>query len=72
MKGSTKNDNVLIQPVVFTVKKDRSVNVALVARALINAIRKDKHQMPYLECLIEQIEEIINEPGEREVLYSLT
>ena len=42
-------DNVFIQPTVSTVKKDKSVKVALDARALNNAIIKDKYQMPNLE-----------------------
>ena len=39
--NNIKND-VFIQPVVITVKKDRSVKLALDARALNNSIAKDK------------------------------
>ena len=52
-------------------KKDRSVKTALDARALNNSIRKDKYQMPHLDCLTEQIAGIINEPGDRKVCKSL-
>ena len=39
-------DDVFIHATVITVKKDRSVKIALDARALNQAIEKDKHQMP--------------------------
>ena len=42
-------DDVFIQPTVITVKKDRSVKIALDARALHQAIDKDKDQMPNLD-----------------------
>ena len=47
-----KND-VFIQPTVITVKKDRSVKIALDARALNQAIDKDKYQMPKLDNLLD-------------------
>ena len=36
-------DDVLIQPTVITAKKDRSVKIALDARALNHEIKKDKN-----------------------------
>ena len=53
-------DDVFIQPTVVTVKKDRSVKIALDARALNAAIKKDKYPMPNLENLIDQVAEILN------------
>ena len=53
------NDEVFIQPVVITVKKDKSVKIALDARSLNDAIQKDKYQMPNLDTLMEQVAEII-------------
>ena len=53
------NDEVFIQPVVITVKKDKSVKIALDARSLNDAIQKDKYQMPNLFTLMEQVAEII-------------
>ena len=53
-------DDVFIQPTVITVKKDRSVKIALDARALNAAIRKDKYPMPNLDHLIDQIAEILH------------
>ena len=44
------------------------MKIAIHARALSNAIRKDKNQAPNLHCFIEQVAKIVNEPGEREVI----
>ena len=50
-------DNVFIQPTVIIVKKDKSVKIALDARALNQSIAKDKYQMPNLHNLIDMIAE---------------
>ena len=50
-------DDVFIQPTVITVKKDRSVKIALDERALNQAIDKDKYQMPNLENLLDMVAE---------------
>ena len=50
-------DDVFIQPTVITVKKDKSVKIALDARALNQSIAKDKFQMPNLDNLIDMIAE---------------
>ena len=58
-------DDVFIQPTVITVKKDKSVKIALDARALNQSIAKDKYQMPNLENLNDMIAEKLNqEEGE--------
>ena len=49
--------DVFIQPTVITVKKDRSVKIALDARAFNQAIEKDKYQMPNLEDLLDMVAE---------------
>ena len=57
--------DVFIQPTVITVKKDRSVKIALDARALNQAIEKDKYQMPNLENLLDMVaEKLDNEKGD--------
>ena len=50
-------DDVSIQPTVITVKNDRSVKIALDARAPNQAIDKDKCQRPNLENLLDMIAE---------------
>ena len=54
-------DNVFIQPTVLTVEKDKSVKIALDARALNQSIAKDKYQMPNLDKLIDMIAEKLDE-----------
>ena len=47
------------------MKKDRSVKIALDARALTQAIDKDKYQMPNLENLVDMVaEKLAGENGE--------
>ena len=50
-------DDVLFQPTVTTVKKDRLVKIALDARALNKVIDNDKYQMPNSEKLMDMIAE---------------
>ena len=64
------SDEVIIQPVVVTVKKDKTVKIALDARALNNAILKEKVQMPNLDNLMEQVAEIINSEKEGKVRFT--
>ena len=54
-KVDTIKDDVFIQPVVITVKRDRSVKIALDARTLNNSIAKDKYHIPNLENLMNMI-----------------
>ena len=61
-------DDVFIQPTVITVKKDRSIKIALDARALNKAL-DNKYQMRNLEILMEMFaERLDNSNGE--VWYS--
>ena len=62
-------DDIFIQPTVITVKKDKSVKIALDARALNESKAKDKYQMPNLDNLIDMIAEEL-EKSEGEAWYS--
>ena len=64
------SDEVFIQPVLVTVKKDKTVKIALDSRALNNAILKEKYQMLNLDNLMEQVAEIINGGTEGEVRFT--
>ena len=64
------NDEVFIQPVVTTVKKDKSVKIALDDRSLNDAIQKDKYQIPNLYNLMEQVPEIINDESDGVVIFT--
>ena len=60
-------DEVFIQPVAVTVKKDKTVQIALDARSLYSAILEEKYQMPNLNNLMKQVAGIINGEIEGEV-----
>ena len=55
---------------VITVKKDKSVKIALDARALNNEIVKDKCQMPNLEHLVDLVAEHIDNKEQEKALYT--
>ena len=60
---------MFIQHVVVTVKKEKTVKIALNARTLNNAILK-KNQMTILHNLMEQVAEIINSEDEGEARFT--
>ena len=62
-------DDVFFQPTVITVEKDKTVKVALDARALNESIAKDKYQIPNLDSLIDMIAEKLDKK-ESEDCYS--
>ena len=61
---------MFIQPTVITVKKEKSVKIALDARALSESVAKDKCQMPNLDNLIDLIAEKLDEKKTGEAWYS--
>ena len=63
-------DDKIIQPVVITVNKVRSVKISLDARSLNKAILKNKYQMPNLESLMEKVAEIVNDNKDDEVFFT--
>ena len=63
-------DEVFIQRTVTTIKRDKTVKVALDARHLNNAIQKDKRQMPNLDNLMEQVAEIMKSTSEKSVRFT--
>ena len=64
------NDEIFIQPVVITVKRDKSSKIALDARSLNNAIQKQKYQMSNLENLMEQVADKINSKDDGTVKFT--
>ena len=63
-------DKQFIQPVVITVKEDKSVKIALDARAINNEIVKDKYQMPNLEHLVDLVVEQLDNKEQVKALYT--
>ena len=63
-------DKQFIQPVVITVKKDKSVKIALDAKALNNEIVKDEYQMLNLEHLVDLVAEQLDNKEQEKALYT--
>ena len=61
VKVEKNQDDVFIQLTVITVIKDKSVKIALDARALNESIAKDKYRMPILDNLFTMIAEKLDE-----------
>ena len=57
-------DDVFIPRTVITVKKDRSIKIALDARAINKTIDKDKYQMPNLENSMDMVAERLQKESE--------
>ena len=55
------SDKNFILPIVITVKKDKSVKLALDSKVLNKAIHKNKYQMPNIDSLIDSISQHIND-----------
>ena len=49
------SDKLFISPVVITVKKDKSVKIALDSKKLSDAIHKNKYQMQSIDHLMDSI-----------------
>ena len=69
-KFNEVTDKQFIQPVVITVKKDKSVKIALDARAMNNEIVKDKYQMPNLEHLVDLVAEQLDNKEQGKAFYT--
>ena len=54
-------DDLFISPVVITVKKDKSVKIALDSKKLNDAIHKNKYQMQSIDHLIDSLAVYISE-----------
>ena len=53
------SDQYLISPIVFTVKRDQTIKLALDSKTLNKAIHKNKYQTPNIETLMDSISQII-------------
>ena len=55
------SDECFISPVVITVKKDKSVKIALDSKELNDAIHKNKYQMQSIDHLIDAVAHYVSE-----------
>ena len=56
-------EQFLIYPIVITVKRDKSIKLALESKLLNKAVHKNKYQMPNFDCLMDSISQQISSPS---------
>ena len=59
-----------MSPIVITVKKDGSVQLALESRELNKQVHKNKYQMPNIEELMDTVGQTISEKKQRDIFYT--
>ena len=62
------SDEYFISPVVITVKKDKSVKIALDSKELNDAIHKNKYQMQSIDHLIDVVANYVSDHRTRNIL----
>ena len=60
IKLNSCSDKNYISPIVITVKKDKTVNLALDSKILNKSIHKNKYHLPNIENLIDTIQQNLN------------
>ena len=64
------SDEFFISPIVITVKKDKSIKLAMGSKTINKAIHKNKYQMHNIDCLMDNIAQTITQSSvEGEVLF---
>ena len=72
IKLSTCPDKYFLSPIVVTVKKDQTLNLALDSKILNKAIHKNEYQLPNFDTLIESISQQISPPASQNTTYFST
>ena len=65
-------DKNSISPIFITVKRDKTVKLALDSKFLNKFIHKNKYQMPNIDNLIDTIQQSLNTTASQETAYFLT
>ena len=65
------SEEFFISPIVITVKRDKSIKLAMDAKTINKAIHKNKYQMHNIDCLMDSIAQTITQaPDDGGVLFS--
>ena len=72
IKLNTCSDKNFISPIVITVKRDKTVKLALDSKILNKSIHKKKYQMPNTDNLIDTIQQNLNTSTSQETAYFST
>ena len=71
IKLNSCSDKNFISPIVITVKRDKTVKLALDSKILNKSIHKNKYQMPNINNLIDTIQQNLNTSASQEKAYLL-
>ena len=64
------SDKNFISPIVITVKRDKTIKLAMDSKVINKAIHKNKYQMQNIDCLMDNIAQSISESShESEVFF---
>ena len=66
------SDELFISPIVFKVKKDQSIKLALDSKVLNKLIHKNNYQMPNIEMLTDSISQDITNTKNVQIAYFST
>ena len=66
IKLNSCSDKNFISPIVITVKRDKTVKLALDSKILNKSIHKNKYQMPNIDNLIDTIQQNLNTSASQE------
>ena len=72
IKLNSCSDKNFISPIVITVKRDKTVKLALDSKILNKSIHKNKYQMPNIDNLIDTIQQNLNTSASQETAYYST
>ena len=72
IKLNSCSDKNFISPIVITVKRDKTVKLALDSKILIKYIHKNKYQMPNIDNLIDTIQQNLDTTASQETTYIST
>ena len=71
-KLNSFSDKNFISPIVITVKRDKTVKLALGSKIVNKSIHKNKYQMPNIDNLIDTIQQNLNASASQETAYFST
>ena len=69
-KLDKRSDRQFVSPIVITVKKDQTVKLALDSKKINKFIHKNKHQMPNIDILLDNITQIVKSNDNQQTLLS--
>ena len=72
IKLNNCSDKNFISPIVITIKRDKTVKLALDSKILIKSIHKNKYQMPNIDNLFDTIQQNLNKNASQETAYFST